>query len=64
MSGFHLSDAARLLNLHRNSLDYRLKRIREIIDFSDFDALVNKPDESKLVEVIVSFAAVDAQNGE
>ena len=64
LSGFHLSDAARSLNLHRNSLDYRLKRIREIIDFSDFDLLVNKPDEGKLTEVIVSFAIVDAQSGE
>ena len=64
LSSFHLSDAARLLNLHRNSLDYRLKRIREIIDFGDFDALVNKPNESKLTEVIVSFAIIDAQNDE
>ena len=62
MTGFHMSDAARCLNLHRNSLDYRLKRIRDIIDFTDFDALASKPDASKLIEVIVSFAIVDAQN--
>lgn len=62
LSGFHMSDAARCLNLHRNSLDYRLKRIRDIIDFTDFDALASKPDASKLIEIIVSFAIVDAQN--
>lgn len=62
LASFHLSDAARYLNLHRNSLDYRLKRIREIIDFSDFDALMSKPDEDKLVELIVSFAVIDAQS--
>ena len=64
LSAFHLSDAARLLNLHRNSLDYRLKRIREIIDFDDFDALANKPDEGKLTEIIISFAIVDARGRE
>lgn len=63
LSSFHLSDAARYLHLHRNSLDYRLKRIREIIDFGDFDLLINKPDENKLVEMIVSFAIIDVQRG-
>ena len=63
LSSFHLSDAAKYLGLHRNSLDYRLKRIREIIDFSDFDALMSKPDEDKLMELILSFAIIDAQNG-
>jgi DNA-binding PucR family transcriptional regulator len=63
LASFHLSDAARYLNLHRNSLDYRLKRIREIIDFSDFDSLMAKPDEGKLVELIISFAVIDARNG-
>ena len=63
LSSFHLSDAARYLGLHRNSLDYRLKRIREIVDFSDFDALMNNPDEGKLIELIISFAVIDAQSG-
>ncbi len=63
LSSFHLSDAARHLNLHRNSLDYRLRRIREIIDFSDLDALASKPDADKLTELILSFAVIDAQNG-
>lgn len=63
LAGFHLSDAAKYLGLHRNSLDYRLKRIREIIDFSDLDALINKPDEHKLMGFIVSFAVIDAQSG-
>lgn len=63
LSSFHLSDAARYLNLHRNSLDYRLKRIREIIDFSDFDTLMSAPDESELMRLVISFAIVDAQNG-
>ena len=63
LSSFHLSDAARHLNLHRNSLDYRLKRIREIIDFSDFDALMSAPDEGELMRLVISFAVVDAQNG-
>lgn len=63
LTSFHLSDAARHLNLHRNSLDYRLRRIREIIDFSDFDALASKPDAGKLIELILSFAVIDAQSG-
>ena len=63
LSSFHLSDAAKYLGLHRNSLDYRLKRIREIIDFSDFDALMSKPDEDDLMGLILSFAIIDAQNG-
>ena len=45
------------LPIHEHS-----KRIRDIIDFTDFDALASKPDASKLIEVIVSFAIVDAQN--
>ena len=63
LSSFHLSDAAKYLGLHRNSLDYRLKRIREIIDFSDFDALMNAPDEDKLIGLILSFAVIDVRHG-
>lgn len=62
LSSFHLSDTARYLGLHRNSVDYRLKRIREIIDFGDFDALAVKPDENELIELVLSFAVIDAQD--
>lgn len=62
LSSFHLSDAAKSLRLHRNSLDYRLKRIHEIIDFSDFNALMSNPDEGKLIGLILSFAVIDAQS--
>lgn len=60
LSSFHLSDTARCLGLHRNSVDYRLRRIRTVIDLGDFDALAHKPDEEKLMQLIVSFAIVDA----
>ena len=55
-----MSDTARCLGLHRNSVDYRLRRIREIVDLSDFDALASNPDEDKLVQLVVSFAIIDA----
>ena len=61
LSSFHLSDAARYLGIHRNSLDYRLKRMREIVDFSDFDALAAKPDSDALIYLMLSFAIIDAQ---
>lgn len=63
LASFHLSDASRYLGLHRNSIDYRLQRIREIIDLRDFDELADKPDQDKLLGLIVSFAIVDAQVG-
>ena len=61
MCSFHLSDAARALNLHRNSLDYRLKRIREIVDLSDIDAIAVEPNEQQLMFLMLSFAVLDAQ---
>ena len=59
-ASFHLSDAARYLGIHRNSLDYRLKRIREIIDFSLFDKLLSVPDKDAFTYLMLSFAIVDA----
>lgn len=61
-SNFHMSDAARYLGMHRNSLDYRLKRIREVIDFSTFDALAVSPDEEKFRYVLMSFVVIDAHS--
>lgn len=62
MNAFHLSDAARYLGLHRNSLDYRLKRMREIADMSDIDELAACPDEGKLMYLMLSFGAIDASD--
>lgn len=61
IANFHLSDAARYLGIHRNSLDYRLKRIREIIDFDSLDILASHYDEDKLMYLLMSFAVIDAQ---
>lgn len=60
LASFHLSDAARALGLHRNSLDYRLKRIREIADISDIDALSALPDDAGLMYLVMSFVIIDA----
>ena len=60
ISGFHLSDAARFMGMHRNSLSYRLTRIREIIDFSMIDRLSIFDSEEELYYLLLSFAVIDA----
>lgn len=61
-SGFRLSDAARYLGIHRNSLTYRLDRIRHIIDFGLIDKLGSQPNEEALVYLMLSFAVIGSRN--
>ena len=60
VSGFHLSDAARFLGIHRNSLLYRLQKTREIIDLALVDEASSTHDEAKLSYLLLSFAIIDA----
>lgn len=59
LSGFHATHTARLMKIHRNSLLYRLNRIRELIDFEPYDALAAQPDVMSFGEVIGSFIVID-----
>ena len=59
LSGFQLSDTARILGIHRNSLSYRLERIRELIDFSFFDRLHSSGDEQERQLLYLSFLIID-----
>ena len=61
VSGFHLSDAARFLGIHRNSLLYRLQKMREIVDLALVDEAGSTHDEGKLNYLLLSFAIIDAQ---
>ena len=60
--GFQGMRTARLLGIHRNSLLYRLDRIREIIDFSRYDELAAHPDVLGLNEVVASFMLIDSDS--
>lgn len=62
--GFHMSDAARMLRIHRNSLTYRLDKIRELIDFQIFDQLAMSGDFNELNRLFLSFLYLDAENME
>lgn len=59
LSGFQGTRTARLLGIHRNSLLYRLDRMREIIDFAPYDALAARPNMKVLGEVLASFILID-----
>ena len=58
-SGFHPSDAASMLKIHRNSFNYRMERIRELIDFDEIDGLVQSRDTEKINEYFYSFIFID-----
>ena len=60
LSCFHLSDAARYLEIHRNSLTYRLDRIREEVDLSVVDKAAATNDIETMSYLILSFAIIDA----
>lgn len=58
--GFHMATTAQKLGIHRNSLTYRLEKIREIIDFSEIDALVATRDIGTLNFYFYSFFYLDS----
>lgn len=59
--GFHMATTAKRLGIHRNSLTYRLEKIREMIDFSEIDTLVTTRDIEKLNYYFYSFFYMDSQ---
>ena len=48
-----------MLSIHRNSLSYRLDRIRELIDFSGFDELITSKDADKINVLALTFLYID-----
>ena len=60
LASFHCSDAARYLGIHRNSLTYRLEKIRELIDFDAIDRAAATHDASTVNYYLLSFAIIDA----
>ncbi len=59
-SGFHPTSAATLLRIHRNSFNYRMDRIREIIPFERIDAAAADPDRKAINEYFYSFMYLDS----
>lgn len=59
-SGFHPTTAASMLNIHRNSFNYRIERIRELISFKDIDSIAATHDLHKMNEYFYSFMYLDS----
>jgi hypothetical protein len=59
LSFFHTSDASKLLNIHRNTFLYRLEQIRSIIDFSEFDKMIQEPDIERMKTYYISISVID-----
>ena len=50
-----------MLGIHRNSLSYRMDKIRQITDFSEIDSLSAEPDPDRIKELVVSIIMLDAR---
>lgn len=59
LANFHLSEAASMLNLHRNSISYRMEKIRDIIDFAPFDQLAKEFDPDNMLTIYMTIAYLD-----
>lgn len=59
LSGFHTSDAARILNVHRNTFLYRLEQIRDIIDLNAFEHAFRSGDMDRISCYHVSIFILD-----
>lgn len=59
--GFHMATTAKKLGIHRNSLTYRLDKIRELIDFTEIDQLVSTRNTEKLNYFFYSFFYLDSK---
>lgn len=59
-SGFHPTTAAALLKIHRNSFNYRMERIHELIPSERIDALAVHRNRAVLNEYFYSFMYLDA----
>ena len=60
--GFHMATTAKKLGIHRNSLTYRLDKIRELIDFTEIDQLVSTRNTEKLNYFFYSFFYLDSKD--
>ncbi len=56
---YHISDASRLLGIHRNTLLFRLEQIRQLIDFSEFDAAYQNRDMEQMSSFHISISIID-----
>ncbi|MBQ9069253.1 MAG: helix-turn-helix domain-containing protein [Eggerthellaceae bacterium] len=61
LSCFHLSEAARYLGIHRNSLAYRLEKMREVSDLALVDEAATLHDPEAMNYLLLSFAIHDAR---
>lgn len=59
-SGFHPTTAAAMLNIHRNSFNYRMDRLRDLIAFASIDSLTANRNLDVLNEYFYSFMYLDA----
>ena len=59
ISGFHKSETAEMLSLHRNSLNYRLDRIAELIGNDTFLRLTAPGDPEQQIRLILSCFLLD-----
>ena len=64
ISGFHKSETASFLSLHRNTLNYRLERIAELLGQDVFYRLTQPGDLSKLMSLIISCFILDCFEAE
>lgn len=59
-SGFHPTSAASMLRIHRNSFNYRMERMRELIPFEKIDALASAPEPREINAYLYSFMYLDS----
>ena len=59
-SGFQPSLTGVMLHTHRNSVNYRLEKIKQLIDFQEFYDLMQTMDINKLHFLHFSFAYIDS----
>lgn len=56
---FHIGDAAKLANVHRNTFQYRLSQISGIIDMTKFDRMAQNPSPNELLFYQLSIFLID-----
>lgn len=59
-SGFQPSVTGVMLHTHRNSVNYRLEKIKQLIDFQEFYELMNTMDIKQLNYLYFSFSYIDS----
>ena len=59
-SGFHPTSAAAMLGIHRNSFNYRMDRIRQLIPFERIDTAAADPERRRINDYFYSFMYLDS----